>query len=462
MDRFRSRNIFCLLVIAGLTACGSRSQLLGPAAEGSGGGGTGGTGGTGGAATTTTTTSTTSTTTTSTGGGGTGGAPMGPCAELTYATPFSDLDGGLQSHQRSPALAYSNDQKMRVTLASAWQDPGGGPNAPLDLRHTSFDPWVDFPAGSGFGPTYLAAFDSGISFAIAQSPADRFALLMRDFNEPPPGGLRFSAGFEPKSGSTPMSFVADPTADVALFLSYGGAQWLYGAMDVQNNGNSFQTNLAVLNEGFVEAEYPIACTTNRASADAVPVDGGFLAAVSANSMAPSSCDFGVPVPSSGPIVMRFQGPDMAWMTDFAQPSVREVKMASRADGAWILWVHPGGEDLPPKLIITAIDLFATVTVNPFEWEMPCEPGSLAATSFEGFLAVSCIQIDAAGASPHVQVFDPGGVPRGEIRVEATGQAQGRVSLIGSPISRSAVLAWSETAGIGDQIRITRVDCLDED
>src|SRR5690242_21324027 len=51
--------------------------------------------------------------------------------------------------------SYSEDDHLRVTLASAWQAADQPPSAPMDLRHTSFDPWVDFPEGVGFSPTYL-------------------------------------------------------------------------------------------------------------------------------------------------------------------------------------------------------------------------------------------------------------------------------------------------------------------
>src|SRR5687767_7763606 len=138
MHMLRFRKFYGFLALAGLTACGSRSQL--PVEPGEGGGGTGGTGGT---TTSTTSTTTTITTTTSEGGGGTGGMPIGPCATLTYATPFSHLDGGTMAHQRSPRFAYSSDDGMSVTLASGWEAVADPPN-PIDLRHTSIEPWLDF------------------------------------------------------------------------------------------------------------------------------------------------------------------------------------------------------------------------------------------------------------------------------------------------------------------------------
>lgn len=455
MDRFGFQKMVGLLVIAGLAACGSRSQLLAPPGESEGGGGAGGTGGTGG-----TTTATTTTTTTSEGGGGTGGLPDGPCEVLDYETPFSDLDGGIQSHLRSPKLAYSSADKLRVTVASAWQaTEGPGPNLPIELRHTSFEPWFDFPAGSGFGPTYLADLDAGVSFAIAEAPGDLFAMLFRDFQQSPPGGLRFSDGFKPKSGDVPASILVDAQAQDAMFLAHDGKEWLYGAQELK--GGNYETRLGLTTGDAAGTSVAIGCTFERAFADAVPIAGGFLAAIAATGGVDGGCDAGMPGPASGPLVARFQGGVLAEVSSFGFGAISDLQAAKRADGAWLVWFDPGGEDQPDSLVIMAVDGFGDPVIEPYSISTLCEQGSLEATSFEDFLAVACIQPEPEGASPHVQVFDPDGVARGEIKVAATGAAKGRVSILGSPISRSAVLAWSETAGIGDQIRITRVDCLDK-
>jgi hypothetical protein len=467
MDRFGFKRTFVLFAIAGASACGSRSQLLGPAAEDTGGtGGTGGAGGAGGTGATTSSSTTsgpttsTSTTTSSTGGGGTGGLFPVACEKLEYATPFSDLDGGVMAHQRSPALSYSSDDAMRVTLASAWQAANQGPNAPSDLRHTTFDPWIDFPAGSGFGPTYLANLDGGVSFAAAQSPGNRLALLFRDFEEPPMGGLRFSADFTPKSGDLPPTFLADTNAGGALFLTYNGARWGFGAIDPQGGGGQFETRFGVVNDDFVEMELPLACTTERNVADAVGVEGGFLVAFGASTVPGEGCDFGIPSVPQGPHAMRVQGDQIFDVITFGSGQIDDLQMAPRQNGAWLVWRDVTSVNEAPMLWITSFDQEGNLLVDPFPYDLQCEKGSLAAAGFEDFLAIACILPEPEGGSPFVQVFNPEGAPVGGIKVAATGAALGRPSLIGSPITRSVVLAWSETAGVGDQIRITRVDCID--
>jgi hypothetical protein len=139
----------------------------------------------------------------------------------------------------------------------------------------------------------------------------------------------------------------------------------------------------------------------------------------------------------------------------------DLRLAWRVDGAWLVWSTPAGSGVPPTLFIGRLDEDGFLQ-DPFEWNVPFEPGSVAVASFEEFLAVAWVQAEPEGASPHVQVFAPDGEPRGAIKVAATGGAKGPLAFIGSPQSRSATLVWSENAGGGvkDQLRFTRVDCID--
>lgn len=457
MAPLRFGSLAWVVAIGALTACGSRSNLESPSPDG-GAGGAGGGGGTGGS---TVTTTTATTTTTSDGGGGTGGAPMGPCAELSFLSPYVSLQGGAQSHQRSPKLAYSSQQKTRVTMASAWQATEGPGDLPIELRHTSFDPWIDFPAGSSLGPTYLADLDAGVSFAIAQGPGDLFAMLFRDFQMAPPGGLRFAADFKPKSGDVPVSFLVDPLAQHASFLSYNGKVWLYGA------GRSFQNDdhelrIGVVNEDFVESQVPVACSSPGAlPADATPIEDGFLVGIGTSQKDLADCASAGPAPPGGPLVVLVKGTDAKVLLSLETPGpIADLRMAPRDSGAWLAWYDPGNDALVPSLVVAAVSEFGGLLVLPSPSPTACLPGSLATASFQDFLMVSCIVPEPEGASAFVQVFDPDGVPRGAATVPSTSMALGSTALLGSPVTRSAVLAWSELGSIGDQLRVTRVDCVD--
>jgi hypothetical protein len=450
MDDLRFRTFLGVIAIAACGACGARSDLLSED-TGAGGGGAGGSGGSGGATTTSTTSTTTTTTTV---------LPEGPCPVLEVATPFAGLSGGAQVHQRSPKLAYSSDDKTQVTIASAWQaTEGPGPNLPIELRHTTFKAWPNFPAGGGLAPTYLADFDAGVSFAIAESPGNRFAMMYRDFMSPPAGGLRFSAAFAPGSGGVPASYLLfDPLND-ALFLAKGDKTWLYGA--VEKIGDAHKIHLGIANDLGWEVDFLLACTDQRGLADGVAIDGGFLAAYGSSATPADICGPTPADPPSGPVVVRIADTDFQEVFALGFSSIEDLKMAPRKGGAWIVWRTPSDGDVPPLTWMAAVTSDGGVLVEPQSLLITCEPDTMAVTSFEDFLVLACLQAEPEGLSPFVQVVAPDGAPRGNIKVAANGAALGRVSLLGSPFGRSALLAWSDTAGDGDQVRLTRVDCVEQ-
>lgn len=454
----------CAAIAAiGLAACGSRSALYGPETRGEGGGGEGGTttSTTGMGGTTTSSSTTSSSTTSSQGGGGEGGGggPPGPCGELEYITPFVSLAGGMQPHQRTPKLAFSSDDDTRVTVGSAWQFVDT-PNAPLELRRTSLSPWPDFPAGSSLGNTNKMDLDGGVSFAIAQSPGDRFALLFADFQESPAGGLRFSADFKPAAANPPDTFLVDPDAQKALFLSRGKSRFLYGGGF--QSGSTHEIRAGLIDEDLVESLFFLGCASAAPLADAVPYLEYFFVAM-ANGTDAFGCDVGVPGPPSRLQIVKIQESGVVEnVVEIGSQSMTDLKLAPRSDGAWLVWTDPGGEDLPPSILIGQLTTDGELA-GTLEWSVPFQPGSLAITSFEDFLALAWIQSDPEGASPRVQVFGPDFTPLGAIEVQSAGVAKAPLSFLGSPFARQALLAWSETVGdpdLGDQIRMTRVDCLD--
>ena len=447
-----------LIVAAG---CGARSQLYGSETAGDGGGGAGGgattTTGQGGTTTTTTTTGQGGTTTTTTeGGGGTG-----PCAALEYKTPFASLVGGMKPHQRNPKLALSKDDNTRVTVATAWQFVDT-PFPPLELRRTSFEPWFEFPAGSGLGNTNKMDLDGGASFAIAQSPGDRFALLFADFQQAPPGGLRFSADFDPNQPNPPATLLLDEEAQTALFLTFGQARFFWGGTFKFPNEDLYVLKLGLVDpDGSPQTSLELGCGTTPPLADAVPSVGGHHLALTTSPDCISGMGAG---PSNSLVIVHVkENGSVSPVAQMDTVDTEDLHLAARSDGAWVVWTHKGGEDLPPSIRLGLVKSGEAFTLLPAHFAL-FQPGSVATASFEDHLIVAWIEPEPEGASPRVQVFLPDGTPAGSIKVQATAKAIPPLALLGSPFERQAVLAWSEEIGdpqLGDQLRITRIDCLDK-
>ncbi len=448
------------LALLGLAACGARSAPRRGRRRGRGrrrrSGGTTTTTGSGGTTTTTGEGGTTTTTTTTTGEGG---GPQGVCAVLEYATPFASLVGGVTAHQRSPKMAYSADDGSRVTVATAWQF-AETPNPPLELRRTSLEPWPTFP-GTGLGNTNKMDFDGGASFAIATSPGDRFALLFADFQESPPGGLRFSADFDPDAANPPDTILLDPFANEALLLELGKPGHLWAGTGQIGTDHILFGGIEDL-DGGPTAAFPLGCAMTPPLAAATAHEGSFLLAYLVAAGAPD-CSNGPPGPANNLFVVRVNGDgSFEGFNQVTSVDTADLRLAARSGGAWIVWTEPGGEDLPPSIQVG--QLSAQGVYQPVNnMYANYQAGSVAVTSFEDFLMVAWIEAEPEGASPHVQVFTPDGTAAGAITVQATGLAKRPLSLLANPSARQAVLAWSEEGepGSKDQLRITRVDCLDK-
>lgn len=447
------RRALAALALIAAAGCGSRSQLYGSESAG------GGDGAGGGAPTTTGQGGTTSTTTS--GEGGTTTTTItgtGPCAALEYKAPFASLVGGMKPHQRKPKLAFSADDKTRVTVATSWQFVDT-PDAPQELRRTSFEPWPDFPTGSGLGNTNKMDLDGGLSFAITTSPGDRFALLFADFQEPPAGGLRFSADFDPNEPNPPETVVVDPFAQTALFLTFGQSRFFWGATYKYPNDDLYTLRLALLGLNGALTPMELGCSTTPPLASAVPSPGGYLVAFTTS----PTCDTSAgPGPADTVMIARIEEDGVVSALDEVDTfKTTDLHLAARSDGAWVVWTTPGS-DLPPAIVVGKISnggVYTGTTAHFADYQ----PGSLAVASFDDFLMVAWIEAEPEGASPHVQVFRPDGTLAGAVHVQATARAIPPLALLASPFDRQAVLAWSEELGdpeLGDQLRITRVDCLD--
>ncbi len=433
------------------------------AVGGGGQGATGGQGGTGGQGA-------------SGGEGGTGGvAVTGECSALKVAGPPAILSGGQNTHQRTPVWTLSSDDGSQVTLVSASQvaeGPAGG-DFPVNIVHTSLSPWVNFPSGQVLGVSFTADADGGSSFAASRSPGDRFALLFAD-PMAPQTSLVFSNEYQPSSASLPTLQNVDFGSNFAAFVTQGKGGHLLGSLlpvvSIGGNGYEFRA-LMVGNDGTQKPTLSLGCAASAMFADAVELGGGWLMAMSNGSV------FGAP-DCSGP---TFNWPDevqiavvkegAATNTDFlgAPGGATDVKMAKRSDGAWLAIGTPPGQVVSAMVLGARLNVEGKV-VSTFQiggGDVLLEnvlDHTLTIASVGDYLAVAWVDF-AGDKGPFIRVktFDPEGNPAAKLEIFVPGLPIGAPALLGSPISNSLVLAWSQPpdpgSGSGDSMRAVRLDCV---
>ena len=225
----RSLVLFASILLTTL-ACGRSSLPIGLAPlddDGSGGSGAdGGTGGTGGM----------------TGGGGEGGLPP-DCSVLQIEGPIG-VAGGVMAHQRQPSLVQLDPGP--VLLAMEWTD-AAFPNAPMEVRHTVFEPWAPSFPTADVAPSFLADLDKGVSFDATTALGGGFALLMSGdggFS----GGVTFNPFFFPGDGSISPGFDLGPPAQIDFVSHDGQGRYLLGITNTFGPGVSV-LNLAVVSVG---------------------------------------------------------------------------------------------------------------------------------------------------------------------------------------------------------------------
>lgn len=464
----RSRLLLAALLV---TACGSRSGLSGgegaasdsTASSGTttgtttaGGGGSGGTGGVGGA-------------------GGVAGAVQIECGELHVVGPPAYLENGFGMHERSPRWTLSSDDGARVTLVASQQAAEGpsGSDFPVQVTHTTLSPWEAFPAGGLLGPKDFAASQGGESFAAARSPGDRFALLFREVQSPN-GGLLFSNAVVPFQSDFPFTKLVNALAKEALFAAQGPGGHLLGMLTAgaSGGGSSYLlgAEVAADNGGLTELA-SLGCASGPMYADAVSAPGGWLVALSnGGSLGGADClDPGLSWPDVVQIV-RTDGFEYDQTDDLGAPGgATDVKVAGRSDGAWVVLGTPPGQVVSGMFLAARVDqagkvvsTFAVAGGDPFQ-EIP-QNGTLAVASVSDWLAAAWIDYGGdKGPFLHVKVFSPEGVPGGHAEIFPGTSFSGAPSLLGSPVTPSLVLAWSETPdqgmGDGDKMRAVRLDCV---
>jgi hypothetical protein len=396
---------------------------------------------------------------------------------LQIAGPPAILEGGFGLHERDPAWTLSSDDGAQVTLLVSRQAAEGpsGSDFPISVAHTTFEPWVDFPSGQILGPLDLADDEGGGSFAAARSPGDRFALLFDD-PLPPNGGLVFSNGFVPFTSQAPTLALVDGTAKDALFAAQGKDGHLVGTQRVllTGGGNVYRLGATFAGEdGSLAGPTELACASGEMHADAVGAGDGWLMAMSNGGPfgGPECLEAELGWPDEVQIVVA--GPSSFANTDYfgAPGGATEVKMAPASGGAWVIAGTPPGQVTSGTFIGARLDLDGKilftfpVTIGDPNQEQVVS-GTLAAAGVGDHLVVAWVDFGGdKGPFLRVRAFDPGGNAAGHVEIFPFQSFSGAPALLGSPLTGSAVLAWSETPdqgqGDGDKIRAVRIDCFPE-
>jgi hypothetical protein len=177
---------------------------------------------------------------------------------------------------------------QQLTVAMAWTQPL--PDAPVELRHVSFEPWIAWPNAPIVEP-YLADFDRGTSFAIGHTPGDRFGLLMTsDYFSPSPPGMVFVREMAPYSPSIGVAAPIPEAAHDALFASLSDGLQLLGYARPTFNIESAM-RIATPNGSSTSLSDPIAlgCGGDTLVADAAARSPGWLVAASSAGALPDPC-----------------------------------------------------------------------------------------------------------------------------------------------------------------------------
>lgn len=456
------------------TACGARSSLHAEADAAAGGGGTTTSSSTS-ASTSTTSTTSTSTSTSSTGGGGTGGSggtggATGACSVLEIAGAPAKLQGESGYHQRRPTWALASDDGARVALLSSWKLAEGPAYPPGIVHHATFEPWLDFPSGLELGPSYSVSEDGGASFAAAGAKDDHFALLYADAS-PALGGVWLRDDLMPFASDLSQGTSADTWASEALFLAQGPGGHLLGTQVVGAGTGSAYLLRAMVSEQYGSVAEPtdLACASGPMRADAVAAGDKWLMAMSSGGPVgmPQCGDAEPGWPYEVQILSVTSGSFAKTDSLGAPGGATEVKMAPRPDGAWVVIGTPPGQVVSGMFLGARLDLDGKVLSmfpvggTDVSQEIVLNE-TLTVAGVGDFLAAAWVDVGGdEGPFLRVKTFDSAGDPAGHVEIFPAGAFVGAPALIGSPLTSSALLAWTESPGPGglDEIRVVRIDCV---
>jgi hypothetical protein len=442
------RSALVLVSAALLVACGGRSQLRDSSAAASGSGGAGPT--------------TSSVTTTGGGGfGGTGGFidVGGSGGMLSGCVVDGEPIGlaGTDGYRMSDPVFVVPVQVGITTLVAGWQASEGPMSPPIELRHTSFQPWGVWPANGTLGPSYLAEYDGALAFYAAPSFTD-FNVV---FAAPPPGmGLKYLSHLTPGSGAlgTPeplgagggdeqpcfLERGADPHVDLLGFSTAGAGVYRFNILrrDDAVAGSALSKDLG--------------CAIDPIVAAAAPFGEEFFVAFSGGgAFGGPGCSTTASVLFSGRVTKQgtFEG---IQEIDPAMPNstIKSVKLVPRVDGAWLAWT-----DTLSGLHIARLDPTGKLAAPPTEVSFFGDLDTLSATSLGDRLALAWSRTPAdANAQIHVNVVSTTGNVDADVSINLGGSATSRTAILGSPSNTSLLLGWSEAVSPGPQIRLARLAC----
>jgi hypothetical protein len=377
---------------------------------------------------------------------------MGQAPSTVAATPGFD--------QLQPKMTASGNGGRLVTLAMGWRQPL--PDAPTELRHVSFEPWDAWPGGTIFDP-YLADFDRGVSFAIAPTPGDEFALLMTTDNFPPPADMRFVRNMVPYSPSIDALTAVPGGSDQALFVGLLHQQHLLGyALPSFNRESRMRIADLTINGTVLGPPIALGCASDELTADVASGTTGWLVAASSAGPVPDPCLVDGPAgPASRVALARvFSDGSAIPLSDYAayaDTNVRalQIQLIPHADGGY--WLVHSAEVPGTPVFASLLDHNANVLVGPIDLALNVNEG-FAAADLDGRLVIVWL-----GSAPsfEVDLYDQQlqHLGHSSVAIDATGITSGRPTVVASPAGDSIVVAASHRT-TESRVRVMRLDCLE--
>ncbi|MEP7119965.1 MAG: hypothetical protein ABJE95_03600 [Byssovorax sp.] len=442
------------LTAALLTACGGRSQL-----RDSGSVGVGGSGGAG--------PSTTTVSVSSAGGfGGAGGfVDVGGSGGMLAGCVVDGAPIGLagtQGYVTSDPVFVTPIQVDSTTLVAAWQANEGPSTPPIELRHTSFQPWGPWPADATLGPSYLATYDGGQGFYAAPSQTD-FSLV---FASPSPGtGLIYLSHLTPGKGFAGVAeaLIGGPAQPLFLERGTDPQVHLLGSFTSSAGVHVFNTlhrNDTGPGEFFA---FGLGCALDPIAAGAAPFgEDFFVAFASGSGFDDPGCATGAGITTANRLQLARVTKDgnVTWLQEIkgngGGETITTVKVVPRLDGAWVAWT---GSFKGPMLHVVRLDSLGQPTGAQFGVPFFGDVSSLSATSLGDRLALAWSGSAADAPSQiRINLLSTFGNLDADLSINLGPSAMGRTALLGSPSNKGLLVAWSEEALLGPQIRMARLAC----
>ncbi len=458
-----------LLWIAALMACGGRTELrassrhLGVGAGGGGGTGGMGTGGLGAGGT-------------GVGAGGVGGMggggapPLLDCPVLRPDGPVRTVAGSTFFNVRQPKLMFTSSDHQQVTLLTEWvstQNPG--PDAPSEVRHTTFKAWGAWPT-SALGPSFLADLDGGGSFAGTPLDGGGFALMMSDLGQlAPPNGIYAKYGFTPGQGSLPApAYPVHGASDIVHDFDGG---WY---LSQQRGQTAQRTHLGFAGlEGGMMVSLP---ATLRSCSDRLTPNGASIARVG-DSRWLAATAFGSPgnnCTAQAPTALQLMDLTHSAGNTFgvkgsvtSSPVTGEaidlVDVEPRSDGAWVMWTYEK-TPAPSAVQLIRIDGTEPLEASAVSLSSPggsIQPGSVGLASHGDDALVAMALTDSRSPSIAVRRVNADGDASSSVPLVIGNAAVGRIAILGDPQEKLILVAWAEPVDSGRTVaRVARFLCED--